>query len=242
MQQLNEGLRPLDLKNLISPIFEVDAYKSKMGEDSDVCVVSFTVKDRYPAKDLMEFIEKGYHFVLDADVSAGENEDGEYHVFVEFNRTPKLAEEIQDLTYGVFKLTGIDDFKFKYYKNNTVHEASVDNLKSIIPLTPRDYTQKLEESKVENLKNFFNRTLMDDLSLSDNIITIHKPFNQQVKLRWLSEQDPQAIVEGAPAMDDQSTAEIFWLTKVLGDYGISKFGDKFLFTNGGQAMLLQRID
>ena len=49
-----------------------------MGEDRDVCVISFQVTDRAPAKDLMEFIEKGYHFVLDSDVSSGENEKGEY--------------------------------------------------------------------------------------------------------------------------------------------------------------------
>ena len=81
-QQLNEGLRPLDLKEMVYPTFEVDTYRSKMGEDRDVCVISFQVTDRAPAKDLMEFIEKGYHFVLDSDVSSGENEKGEYSVFV----------------------------------------------------------------------------------------------------------------------------------------------------------------
>jgi hypothetical protein len=43
-------------------------------------------------------------------------------------------------------------------------------------------------------------------------------------------------------MDDASTSEIFWLTKVLGDYNINKVGDKFMFDNNGQAMLLQRIE
>jgi len=63
-QQLNEGLRPDDLTELVYPIFEVDSFRSKMGEDQDVCVVSFKVTDRAPAKDLMEFIEKGYEFDL----------------------------------------------------------------------------------------------------------------------------------------------------------------------------------
>jgi hypothetical protein len=31
------------------------------------------------------------------------------------------------------------------------------------------------------------------------------------------------------------------LTKVLGDYDITKFGENFLFTNGNRAMLLKRI-
>jgi hypothetical protein len=57
---LEEGLRKGDLEDLIYPIFEVDKFRSKMGEDRDVCVVTFQAKDRYPAKDLMEFIEKGF--------------------------------------------------------------------------------------------------------------------------------------------------------------------------------------
>jgi hypothetical protein len=95
-----------------------------MGEDRDVCVLSFTVKDRNPAKDLMEFIEKGYNFVLDADVSSGENADGEYLVFVELNRNPKLAENIKELEYGISKLTNIENFKFKFinhYKVSTMY-------------------------------------------------------------------------------------------------------------------------
>ena len=31
-----------------------------------------------PAIDMMEFIEKGYPFILDADISAGEENDGQY--------------------------------------------------------------------------------------------------------------------------------------------------------------------
>jgi len=241
-QQLNEGLRPMDLQEMIYPVFEVDTFKSKMGEDKDVCVVSFIAKDRSPARDLMDFVEKGYNFVLDADVSAGENNNGDYSVFIELPRSPDLVEHIKDLTYGIKKLTGIDNFKFKYHKSDRVHEVSEESLKSVIPQTPSLYEQRLEKAKVESLRKFFNKTLMDDITLENSVITIHKPFDQKISLRWLNENDPQAIVEGAPSIDEHSTAETFWLTKVLGDYDIAKFGDKFLFTNGDRAMLLQRIE
>jgi len=240
-QQLNEGLRSNDLQELIYPIFEVDTYRSKMGEDHDVCVVSFTAKDRSPAQDLMEFIEKGYGFVLDADISSGENENGEYLIFVELKRSPKLAEQIKDLTYGVYKLTGINEWSFKYHKNSEIYEASTDALSSVIPSTPEMYDGLLLKIKTEGVKKFFNKTLMDDLTIDNNIITIHKPFGQKIQLTWLSEDDPQAVLEGAALADSGAMSEIFWLTKVLGDYNINKYQDKFLFTNGGQAMLLQRI-
>jgi len=243
-KQLNEGLRPLDLADLVYPMFEVDTYRSKMGEDRDVCVVSFQVKDRSPANDLMEFIEKGYHFVLDADISSGENDKGEYFVFVELNRSSKLAEEIRELTYGVRKLTGIDEFQFKYHKQNNVREVTEETLKSIIPSTPRDYDGVMMRFKTESVKRFFNKTIMDDLSLDGNVITIHKPFGQKIQLEMVKEDTVEAVLETTDSpivIDEKSTAETFWLTKVLGDYNINKIGDNFMFNNGSQAMILKRI-
>jgi hypothetical protein len=243
-QQLKEGLRPLDLKEMVHPIFEVDTFRSKMGEDSDVCVVSFKVKDRSPAKDLMEFIEKGYDFVLDADISSGEDNNGEYSVFVELSRTNQLAEQIKELTYGVRKLTGVNDFKFKYHKESQVHKATEENLKSHIPPSAGAYFSFMSKVRTESVKQFFNRTLMDDLTINGNIITIHKPFDKQVQLEIVKEDSTDAILEGIAepiTMDAESMSEIFWLTKVLGDYSINKIGENFVFNNGSQAMLLKRI-
>jgi len=239
-QKLNEGLRTHDLQEMIYPTFEVDTYRSKMGEDRDVCVLSFTAKDRAPARDMMEFIEKGYGFVLDADISTGENEMGEYTVFVELTRSPKLSEQIQDLTYGIRKLTGIDDWKFKYYKGGKTADVTAEQLESIIPETPALYDSAMHTVKVESVKQFFNKTLMDDLTIENDIITIHKPFDNKVQLRWL-EEDPQLVVEGTTSLDTDSMGEIFWLTKVLGDYDINKYQDKFVFTNNDKTLLLQRI-
>ena len=42
-------------------------------------------------------------------------------------------------------------------------------------------------------------------------------------------------------VDDNATAEIFWLTKVMGDYNIQKYGENFLFTNESKTMVLKRI-
>ncbi len=243
-QQLNEGLRSNDLKDMVRNVLNIDTHRSKMGEDRDVCVLSFTVKDRNPAKDLMEFIEKGYNFVLDADVSSGENEDGEYLVFVELNRTPKLAENIKELEYGISKLTDIDNFKFKYYKEDSTHDLREDIISSIVPTTPGDYDGFVNKVRTEGIKRFFSKTLMDDLTLDGDVITIHKPFDKQIKLRMVKEAATDTILEGTTdtiSMDETAVSEIFWLTKVLGDYNINKVGDNFMFDNRGQAMLLQRI-
>lgn len=243
-QQLNEGLRSMDLAEMVHKKIEIDTFRSKMGEDRDVCVVSFQVKDRSPAKDLMEFIEKGYPFVLDADVSAGENSNGEYAVFVELSRSPKLTTEIYDLLYGVRKLTGIDNFKFKYHKEDREHDLSEDVIKQVVPMTPSDYDGMMNRFRTESVKSFFTKTLMDDLTLEGDIVTIHKPFDKKIQLQIVKDSPTESILEGIDdgySVDETATSEMFWLTKVLGDYSINKVGENFVFNNGSRSMLLKRI-
>jgi hypothetical protein len=245
LELLVEGLRPLDLENLVHPFFEVDTYRSKMGEDPDVCVLNFHVKDRAPARDLMEFIEKGYHFVLDADVSSGENTKGEYHVFVELDRTPRLPKQIVEMLYGIRRLTGITEWQFGYHKDGKKYPVTEEILKKIVPYSPSLYEEKLNFYKQEDVKRFFDKTLMDDLSLEDGIITIRKPFGNQIKLKLVREGTKEELLPSiteAPALDNVAMGEIFWLTKVMGDYNINKIGDSFFFENGDKAMLLQRIN
>ena len=81
-QLLNEGLRKKDLEYLVGNKIHFDEYDSKMGDPEDVITVSFKVKQRMPSEDLTSFIENGYDWVLDADVSSGEIDDGEFLVFV----------------------------------------------------------------------------------------------------------------------------------------------------------------
>jgi len=111
------SLQPNDLKDFVNEIFTIDSYKSKMGQDKEIAVLAFEVKQQEPAKDLMNFIEKGYDFVLDSDISTGENRKGKYSVFVEIERDRHLPERIGTILSEVSKLTGIEDWKYRYYKN-----------------------------------------------------------------------------------------------------------------------------
>jgi len=111
MNIINENLMANDLKNLVKKVFEIDSYKSKIDDDQDVVVLSFTVDHEDAAKDLENFIEMGYDFVLDADVSPGETEDGTYKVFIELQRDRHVAENIYTLLDGIERLTNIPDMR-----------------------------------------------------------------------------------------------------------------------------------
>lgn len=242
---LFEGLRKDDLINLVDPLFYVDMHRSKMGEDRDVCVLSFSVKDRLPAKDMMEFIEKGYTYVLDADVSSGEDRDGGYTVFVELERKDKLHEQIKEIVNGLKRLTGIEEWTFRYHKNFDSHSLFEDPIETIIPANALEYDGLMTKIKTEGIKKFFNKTLMDNLTLDNNIITIYKPFNQTVKFKLIDKNHTQKILEDHTSnikLDHQSMGEIFWLTKVLGDYGITKIGNHYMLSNNSESLVLERIE
>ena len=141
---LRENLEAGDLKRLVHNELHIDEYKSKMGTDEDVCVISFKVSGKEPSTDLVSFIEKGYDFVLDADVSSGEKEGGDYLVFVELERTDKLPEQIVEIMDDIMNLTeqNLEDWRVRYYKSTVDNELTKESLANIIPLTPEEYDAK----------------------------------------------------------------------------------------------------
>ena len=128
------GLQAKDLRSLVYDIFEIDSFKSKMGEDKDIVVLSFSVKSQEPANDLMNFLEKGYPFVLDADVTSGEQPDGTYKVFVEMERGRDIPQQITEIVDGVKKLADLDELKFRYYKSFDSMNANEQNISETVPL------------------------------------------------------------------------------------------------------------
>jgi hypothetical protein len=151
---LFEGLEAGDLKRLIHPELHIDEFKSKLGDDQDVVVISFKVDTKEPANDLVSFIEKGYEWVLDADVSSGEMDDGSYIVFVELDRTPDAPANIMELLEELMNLTDqkVEDWRVRYYKGREETELSRDALDSMIPDTPEAYEKKYGQEKLDQLK------------------------------------------------------------------------------------------
>ena len=90
------GLHTGDLNHLVYDVFEIDSYKSKMGDDKNIVVMSLSAKTKESANDLMNFLEKGYSFILDADVTSGEQADGTYKVFVELEKLLFLTFALSD--------------------------------------------------------------------------------------------------------------------------------------------------
>lgn len=155
MYKLSEGLERSDLARLIIPNIHVDEFKSKMGADADICVISYRIHGKEPAKDLVNFLEIGYDFVLDADVSSGELDDGDYIVFVELERNRSLPDNIMVVTTDILNLTdqNISEWTVKYRGDTNYKELSSDTLSSMVPLTPKDYTRQYGQEDIDALKS-----------------------------------------------------------------------------------------
>lgn len=153
-QQFNEGVEHGDLARLVEPELHIDEYSSKMGENEDIITLSFLVKEKGGAEDLVSFIESGYDWVLDADVSSGELEPGWYLVFVEIERDKHAPEHITKLVTEILNLTEqtIDDWHFKYRRELTRYDITPESISSVVPLTPADFNAEHNNRDIDKMK------------------------------------------------------------------------------------------
>jgi hypothetical protein len=244
MSNLSESLLSNDLERLISHIFEIDSYKSKMGEDKDIVVLSFTVESKDPAEDLVNFIERGYEFVLDADTSPGELKDGKYKVFVEMERNRHVPDYIIEILEGIKKLSGINEFKFRYYKSFKSVPAEKTALEEMIPTSKQDYEVSIKENSLNNFSNFFNRSYVESISVDDEDIIFHKMFADPLKMKIKNFGLKQDVYESTPGnimLEHKHMAEILYITKYLGNYNVTKINNTFVLENENYALALEKI-
>jgi hypothetical protein len=144
--QLFESLGFKDLDGLLKPTIHVDEFSSKMGDDDDIIVISFFVRDQQAAKDLMMWFEKGYDFVLDADRSPGEIRPGRYLVYVEIRRRSTAGGNVEQLLDDLNTLTEFEDSSAwtMHYRGKEI-PFSRDTFDSTVPLTPRAYRERYEK-------------------------------------------------------------------------------------------------
>ena len=232
------GLVKDDLKFLVDNIIEIDSYKSKMGSDEDIVTLAFSVTGQAPAKDLENFVEKGYPFVLDADVSSGEQPDGTYKVFVEMERNVDIPMQILEIADGVRKLADVQDLRFRYHKNFKSKELNDQNIKETIPFDSDSYTARIKETQLENYKNYFTNSYAESIDLKDDVLTVKNTYAQPISFKVMDFGKGVDIKEN---INMEDMAEVIFLTKYLGDYNINKYGEDLVLENQGYVLKLRRI-
>lgn len=141
---LTEGLDYHDLVGQIMPRVTVDEYAAKMGDDDEIVTVAFIVKGRQVGEDLTDWLEKGYDYVLDAQVSDGELTPGKYLVFVEMDRRSSVPKRIIELIQDMITLTDLPLKEWTIVVNDEEYEPDEKILSQVIVLSPHEYRQKKE--------------------------------------------------------------------------------------------------
>jgi hypothetical protein len=238
------SLQQYDLKDLVDNILEIDNYKSKMGSDKDIVTVAFATKTKESADDLASFIERGYTFVLDADATSGEQADGTYKVFVEIERDAAVGEQIMELANGLENLTGMGDIKFRYHKEFRSKPLTLEELNDSVPLESDLYgvDQKGMVESLDNYTNFFNKSMVENVTMWGDMLTIKKAWADPIAFKFVDFGPTQTTLDSiTESFNPNDFSEIIFLTKYIGDYNITKYGNKLTFENNGQTLVLERI-
>jgi hypothetical protein len=151
---LNEGLDFHDLEGQMIPTLTVDEYAAHMGNDSEIVTLAFTIKSEAAGNDLVDWFERGYDFVLDAQVSEGEVKPGQFLVFVEMNRRSSVPKRIIELLDDLETLTAIPSKDWTIVVDEEEHSPEEDILKQVITISPHDYreTEEVEEEEINEMR------------------------------------------------------------------------------------------
>jgi hypothetical protein len=146
---LNEGLDYHDLEGIVTPRVTIDEYAAQMGKDSEIVTLAFIVKNKQAGEDLSDWFERGYDFVLDAQVSDGELTSGTYLVFVEMNRRTTVPERIITLLDDLETLTDIPLKDWTVVVDDEEYEPDAEVLEQVITISPHQYREEVEPDEEE---------------------------------------------------------------------------------------------
>lgn len=149
MTILNESLDYMDLEDQLSDKMTVDEYAAKMGSDKDIVTITFIAYSQLAAKDLVTWFERGYQWVLDASVSDGELEPGEWLVFVEMDRRSTVPKRIITLLSDLETLTGLKLKDWTVEVEGEEYDADEEILHQAIICNPNEYKIDHDEEEQE---------------------------------------------------------------------------------------------
>ena len=138
-----------DLEGQLDPVVTVDEYSAKMGKDCDIITLAFVIHNERAGNDLVDWFERGYDFVLDAQVSDGELSPGKYLVFVEMARRTSVPERIIELLDDLTTLSDIALDKWKIKVNDNDYPADEEALSEVIITSPHLYREEVPEDEEE---------------------------------------------------------------------------------------------
>jgi hypothetical protein len=100
-----------------------------------------------------------------------------------------------------------------------------------------------EKNSLDNFSNFFSNSYAENLNVVDESITFKRAYSGPVSFDIVASGTKQDIynnIKGPIVLESKDMAEVMFLTKVIGNYNITKISDTFIFENKNWAVALKR--
>ena len=149
--------------------------------------------------------------------------------------------QIIEILDGIKKLTNMPELRFRYYKNFKSIPADESNINEQVPLDSGAYDIKKNETTMENYKNFFSDSYVDEVFMEGDNVHMHKKYGDNLVFKFIDMGWKKEVLENIKeSIQIEAFPEIIFLSKYVGDYNITKFGDKLVFENKGHCVVLKR--
>jgi hypothetical protein len=133
--------------------------------------------------------------------------------------------------------------RFRYFKSFKSQDATEDNLAAAIPIDKNAYKVAADRNKLDNFSEFFKNSYAEEIKLLDESITFQRVFSGPVTFEIVNsgkKSDIYNSIKGPIVLESKDMAEVMFLSKVIGNYNITKIADTFIFENNGWAVALKR--
>jgi RNase H-fold protein (predicted Holliday junction resolvase) len=133
--------------------------------------------------------------------------------------------------------------RFRYFKNFKSQDANVENINIAVPQDKDSYEIATKRNTMDNFQEFFKNSYADEIKLIDESISFTRPYSGTVTFDILNSGDKRKVydsIKGPIVLEGKDMAEVMFLTKVIGNYNITKIGSTFIFENGNWAVALER--
>ena len=83
---------------------------------------------------------------------------------------------------------------------------------------------------------------VEDVYMEDDMIVIKKAYADPIAFKYIDFGPTQETLDSInESFNANDFAEIIFLSKYIGDYNITKYGNKLTFENEGNTLVLERV-
>lgn len=229
LSKIVEGLRPNDLKYLVSSYISIDQYTSKL--DDDNITIAFFCNEMEVAEDLRDFIEKNFYIeIRDVEISDSLTEDNKYILFVELERNINFPKILMNLIDSINNVVGNEKWVFKTFNMNNKIDLTLDNLEKYVRLSKlRNNVSEKEIKNKSEVKESFKPITIND----NGWIRKFKP------IRYISKEELEQYIIESNGINKRDVDEIQLLENIYPTYQIISTDSNIFLIDDDKILMME---